>query len=219
MPALPSDYDSDPERWGSCDRSVQVFGDVHEPVARRIVDEELAPVLDVGGGQGRLESLLPAGWPAIVVDISPTQLADAPNPNVRADASVLPVRDASVGAVTALWMLYHLEDPARAIAEAARVLRPGGLFIASTSSRTSDPELTDGYPPTPFDAEEAPAIVAAVFGKVQVERWDAPMTLLSDRDAVLRFCRSHLLPPEAADRVTPPVWLTKRGCLVYAAKG
>ncbi len=218
MPALPSDYDSDPERWGSCDRSVQVFGDAHEPVARRIVDEELAPVLDVGGGQGRLESLLPAGWPAIVVDRSPTQLADAPSPNVRADASVLPVRDASVCAVTALWMLYHLDDPVRAIAEAARVLRPGGLFVASTSSRTSDPELTDGYPPTPFDAEEAPAIVAAVFGKVQVERWDAPMTLLSDRDAVLRFCRSHLLPPEAADRVTPPVWLTKRGCLVYGAK-
>jgi len=42
MPALPSDYDSDPERWRSCDRNVQVFGDVHSLVARRIVDEDLA---------------------------------------------------------------------------------------------------------------------------------------------------------------------------------
>jgi SAM-dependent methyltransferase len=218
MPALPSDYDSDPERWRSCDRSVQVFGDVHEPLARRIVDEELAPVLDVGGGQGLLASLLPSGWPAIVVDMSPTQLADAPSPKVRADASVLPVREQSTGAFTALWMLYHLDDPVRAIAEAARVLRPGGLFVASTASRTNDPELTDGYPPTPFDAEEAPAIVAAVFDDVQVERWDAPMTYLPDREAVLRYCRSHSLRRDAADRVSPPLWLTKRGCVVYASK-
>jgi SAM-dependent methyltransferase len=218
MPSLPSDYDSDPERWRSCDRSVQVFGDVHEPVARRIVDERLAPVLDVGGGQGLLESLLPPGWPAIVVDLSPTQLADAPPPKVRADASALPVLGERAGAVAALWMLYHLDDPADVIAEAARVLRPGGLFVASTASRANDPEVTDGYPPTPFDAEEAPAIVAAVFGDVQVERWDAPMTYLADREAVLRYCRSHSLHRDAADRVTPPVWLTKRGCLVYAFK-
>ena len=218
MPALPSDYDSDPDRWHSCDRNVQVFGDIHSPVARRIVGENLAPVLDIGGGQGYLESLLPTRWPSIVVDLSPTQLADAPHPKIRADAVHLPVRDRCASAVTALWMLYHLDDPASAVAEAARVLRPGGLFVASTSSRSNDPELTDGYPPTPFDAEEAPAIVAAVFGDVQVERWDEPMTYLSDRDAVLRYCRSHSLHRDAADRVTPPVWLTKRGCVVYAYK-
>ena len=218
MPALPSDYDSDPERWGSCDRGVQVFGDVHAPVARRIVDEDLSPVLDIGGGQGYLAGLLPTRWPSIVVDLSPTQLADAPHPKVRADASFLPVRDGCAGAVTALWMLYHLDDPASAITEAARVLRPGGLFVTSTSSRANDPELTDGYPPMTFDAERAPDIVATVFGDVQVERWDAPMTYLPDRDAVLSYCRSHSLHREAADRVTPPVWLTKRGCAVYAYK-
>jgi SAM-dependent methyltransferase len=218
MPALPSDYDSDPRRWRSCDRSAQMFGDVHAPVARRIADEDLAPVLDIGGGQGYLKTLLPTGWPAIVVDLSPTQLTDAPHPKIRADASVLPARDRSAGAVTALWMLYHLDNPALAVAEAARVLRPGGLFVASTSSRANDPELTDGYPPTPFDAEEAPGIVATVFGDVQVERWDAPMTYLPDRDAVLRYSRSHSLHRDAADRVTPPVWLTKRGCVVYAYK-
>jgi SAM-dependent methyltransferase len=218
MPALPSDYDSDPGRSRSCDRSAQVFGDVHAPVARRIAGEDLAPVLDIGGGRGYLETLLPTGWPSIVVDVSPTQLADAPHPKVRADASFLPARDRCAGAVTALWMLYHLDDPASAIAEAARVLRRGGLFVASTSSRANDPELTDGYPPTPFDAEDAADIVAAVFGDVQVERWDAPMTHLPDRDAVLRYCRSHSLHQHTADRVTPPVWLTKRGCVVYAYK-
>jgi len=218
MPALPSDYDSDPGRWRSCDRGNQVFGDVHAPVARRIAGEDLAPVLDIGGGRGYLETLLPTGWPSIVVDLSPTQLADAPDPKVRADATALPVRGRCAGAVTALWMLYHLDDPALAVAEAARVLRPGGLFVASTSSRANDPELTDGYPPTSFDAEHAADIVASVFGDVQVERWDAPMTYLPDRDAVLLYCRSHSLHRDAADRVTPPVWLTKRGCVVYAYK-
>lgn len=218
MPAIPPDYDIDPERWRSCDRSAQVFGDVHESVVRRIVNEELAPVVDLGGGQGLLETLLPPGWPSIVAELSPTQLADAPHPKVRADASALPVRDGSAGAVTALWMLYHLDDPTLAIADAACVLRPGGLFVASTASRSNDPELTDGYPPTSFDAEEAPDIVAAVFGDVQVERWDAPMTYLRNRDAVLRYCRFASLPEDAADRVPPPLWLTKRGCLIHAYK-
>jgi hypothetical protein len=130
MPALPSDYDSDPERWRSCDRSVQVFGDVHAPVARRIVDEDIAPVLDIGGGQGYLASLLPTGWPSTVVDHSATQLVDAPHPKVRADASVLPVRDRCAGAVTALWMLYHLDDP-----RPPSPRRPGFSGRAGSSSR------------------------------------------------------------------------------------
>jgi SAM-dependent methyltransferase len=218
VPALSNDYDSDPGRWASRCASVQLYGDVHRPVAERISRENLAPVLDVGGGGGALASLLPASWLAVVADLSPTQLAATPHPKVRAHAAALPISHGSVGAVAMLWMLYHLEEPAQAILEAKRVLRRGGLFAASTTSRHNDPELTDEYPPTPFDAEEAPDILASVFKEVAVEHWDAPMTLLADNAAVLRYCRSHLLPPEAADRVTPPVWLTKRGCLLYSYK-
>lgn len=218
MPALRNDYDSDPSRWASRDPAVQMHGDVHQPVAERLIREDLAPVLDVGGGQGTLAGLLPAGRLAVVIDLFPTQLAAAPEPKVRAHAAALPISGGSVGAVAMLWMLYHLDEPAHAIREAKRVLHRGGLFVASTTSRNNDPELTDGYPPTSFDAEEAPDLVASVFQEVSVERWDAPMTLLADNAAVLRYCHSHLLTPEAAGRVTPPVWLTKRGCLLYAYK-
>lgn len=218
MTAIPPDYDSDPGRWRSTDPAWQVFGDVHDGVARRVVAEGLAPVLDVGGGQGRLVSRLPAGWDAVVIDSSPGQLAGAAGRPVMADALALPVRSSGVGAVAMLWMLYHLGEPLAAIAEARRALRPGGLFVACTSSRRNDPELTDCYPRTTFDAEEAESIVGQVFADVTVERWDAPMTHLPDRDAVLAYCRSHLLPPEAAGRVTPPLWLTKRGCLIYARR-
>jgi SAM-dependent methyltransferase len=216
--ATPFDYDAAPERWRSVDRSTQLTGDVHEPVGRLIVDEQLAPVIDAGGGEGELMRHLPPGWPAAVLDLSPTMLGTAPHPKVRARAERLPVASRSVGAVAMLWMLYHLDQPEAAVREARRALRPGGLFAASTSARTNDPELTDGYPPTTFDAEDAEEIVGRVFDDVVVERWDDKLTLLPDEAAVERYCVSHSLPPTAARRVTPPVLLTKRGCLVLARR-
>lgn len=216
---VPSDYDTDPGRWRSHDAGWVVAGDPFEPVAKRIVSLGARPVVDVGGGTGALGRALPGGWPLVVIDRSPAQLREGRGPRVRADALALPVPPSSVGAVAMLWMLYHLDRPEDAIAEAHRALRHGGLFVASTASRSSDPELTDGYAPTTFDAEEAPRIAAQVFEHVDVVPWDAPLTVLPDRDAVLAYCRSHFLPPEAAGRVTPPVTLTKRGCFVYARKG
>jgi SAM-dependent methyltransferase len=214
---LPFDYDDDPTRWGSRDRDTQRFGDVHAPVAARIEAERLFPVLDVGGGDGELGRFLGASLP-VVVDRSVTQLRNAPAPRLRADARELPVRNGSAGAVTMLWMLYHLERPIDAIREARRVLRRNGLFVACTTSRFSDPELIDAYPATTFDAEEAAEIVSDVFPAVEVERWDAPMTFLRDHDSVVRYCRSHLLDSAIAARVDAPLWLTKRGCLVLAYK-
>jgi demethylmenaquinone methyltransferase/2-methoxy-6-polyprenyl-1,4-benzoquinol methylase len=45
---------------------------------------------------------------------------------VRGDASALPVRDASVDAVTVAFGIRNVERPERACAEMARALRPGG---------------------------------------------------------------------------------------------
>ena len=147
------------------------------------------------------------------------QLRDCPHrPVVRADAPHLPFADGSFHAVAALWMLYHVEHPDDVIREARRVLVPGGVFFACTSARTNDPELCHGYPATTFDAEAAPAIVANAFGDsaLDVDRWDAPLVRLPDRDAVAAYARSHHLPDDTADRVTAPVTLTKRGVLVSA---
>jgi SAM-dependent methyltransferase len=219
--ALPPDYDTDPERWASRDPAWRVTGDVHEVVATRIVARRLRPVLDVGSGRGRLRDLLPDDWPWTGIDSSPNQVsADRSGTVVLGDAAHLPFPSGTFAAVAALYMLYHLDDPTVAIAEARRVLVPGGAFFACTRARNSDPELTDGYPPTTFDAEEAPDLVADVFGKdaVDVITWDGPLLRLPDQDAIKRYLRTHYLPAILAERLVPPLTVTKRGCLIIAVK-
>jgi hypothetical protein len=51
-----------------------------------------------------------------------------------------------------------------------------------------------------------------------VERWDAPLVRLGDRDEIAAYARSHLISTQMIDRVEPPVTLTKRGCLVWARR-
>lgn len=84
-------------------------------------------VLDVGGGTGNLARLLPSlSIRCVLLDLSPGMLALAPRPAVLADGATLPVADARVDAVAALYTLYHYDDPLLPVGEARRVLRPGG---------------------------------------------------------------------------------------------
>jgi len=212
MAALPPDYDSDPTRW----RAWTSPQDVHEAIA----PELRGPVLDVGCGEGRLASLVDSSVTWIGVDASPAQVAANPyRPVVVADMRALPFRDRVFSEVTHLWCLYHVDDPALAVGEARRVLRVGGRYYASTAARDNDPELMfDGYPPSSFDAEEAPTIVASVFGEVEPERWDAKFFTLETREEIRAYCRSHFIPVERAEEVELPLWPTKRGVLVRATK-
>jgi hypothetical protein len=107
------------------------------------------------------------------------------------------------------------------------VLRPGGLFVATTTARDDSPELHAffGPPePTPFDAEEAAHIVGDVFGgdAVEVDRWDGPFVVLPDREAVDTYLRGRGISTEAAAEVAAsvdtPFTVTKRGVAVWARK-
>ena len=57
-----------------------------------------------------------------------------------ADAQSLPLPYGTFDVVMARHMLYHVPDIRRAVAEAARVLRPGGRFLAVTNSARNMPE-------------------------------------------------------------------------------
>jgi SAM-dependent methyltransferase len=191
------------------------------PALLRAVPDRARTILDVGCGEGRLAALLDRGVAWIGIDSSRAQLAANPyRPLVLADMRALPFRDGVFDAVTHLWCLYHIEEPLAAIREARRVLRAGGRYYACTAARDSDPELLpEGYSRTPFDAEEAAAIVATVFQDVQAERWDGRFFPLRTREEVRAFCRHNAIPAERAETAEVPLWLTKRGVLVRARKG
>ncbi len=103
---------------------------------------------------------------------------------------MLPFRDGSFSGAAALWVLYHLASPLRALAELRRCLRPGGLAVVAAPSRYNDPELSPVLlrwgQPLSFDAENGPMQVASVFTDVEVETWDEPMVSLSAQQT-LRF--------------------------------
>ncbi|HEX2575098.1 MAG TPA: class I SAM-dependent methyltransferase [Aquihabitans sp.] len=88
-------------------------------------------LLDVGGGTGNYAVALgDDGWRPVVVDRSADMLATAAAKGLatcRADAAALPAADASVDAVTLISMLHHVPDWRDALAEARRVVRPGGV--------------------------------------------------------------------------------------------
>ncbi len=94
------------------------------------------PLLELGCGPGaltrRLTSALP-GLPVIALDANIGLLAHAADcgsaPLVGGDAYALPVRAGSVGAVLIRYVLQHMSDPLAGLAEACRVLRPGGAVF------------------------------------------------------------------------------------------
>lgn len=225
--ALPPDYDDDPERFAVNRAATARYsraGDVHRPVARRLAEAGVGEVLDAGGGTGSLAvELVAAGVRSVVVDAA-AHVARAPRPAVRADLRHLPFRTDAFLAAACLWVLYHLEEPREALREVARVVRPGGWFVACTSARTNDPELAEFLPgwgePGTFDAEDAGDIVGEVMTDVELEAWDAPMIELPDREAVAVFLRGRGLTradaAQGADGLATPMTVTKRGCLVWA---
>jgi SAM-dependent methyltransferase len=226
----PFDYDADPDRFRLAAtvtrRHLTSARSLYEQVAELLGGIGARRILDVGCGEGALRAALPARLrPRLVgLDASATMLRAHPPPVVRADAAALPFVAAVFDAAVAVNMLDHLPEPTVAIEEAHRVLVPGAILLAATSSRHDSPELAHVWrpPSSSFDAEDAPGLVASVFGRVQVERWDAPLVRLPDRDAVRGYLIARFVAPEAAvaaaERVATPVTLTKRGAVVYARR-
>jgi SAM-dependent methyltransferase len=94
-------------------------------------------VLDAGCGTGGMLDLLRT-WPDTIAtgaDLSPESLRFTRERGHRrlagADLALLPFPDGSFDGVTALDVLEHVPDDARALREIARVLRPGGVLVAS----------------------------------------------------------------------------------------
>lgn len=96
-------------------------------------------VLELGAGSGASATALLQRSPGIrltVTDIDERMVARArsrlPHPGIQveqADATALPFDSASFDFVLSFLMLHHVVNWQAAIAETARVLRPGGLLL------------------------------------------------------------------------------------------
>jgi SAM-dependent methyltransferase len=93
-------------------------------------------VLDVGTGEGQVARLALRGGAVRVVGVDPTaaQVVEAARRGggahyLRAGAAALPFAAGRFDAVVACLVFEHIEDVDEAIAEVARVLRPGGRFL------------------------------------------------------------------------------------------
>lgn len=76
------------------------------------------PVVEIGSGPGFFKECAPS---LVATDVVPGLAVD-----VRCDADVLPFGSGSVGAIVMVDTLHHLPRPLDFLAEAARVLKPGG---------------------------------------------------------------------------------------------
>jgi SAM-dependent methyltransferase len=130
-----------------------------------------ATVLDIGGAAGAYALwLAEAGYSVHLLDPIPRLVAEASrrsaiNPRPLAstqvgDARSLPFADQSADVILLLGPLYHLtaaSDRVLALAEAARVLKPGGRLFAAAISRCGS--ALDGLARSLFDDPQFAAIV------------------------------------------------------------
>jgi ubiquinone/menaquinone biosynthesis C-methylase UbiE len=124
-------------------------------------------LVDVAGGTGVVSAeLARAGWSVLVVDGSLGMLERArlrlPGRVAAGVADRLPLADRCCDVVTLIWLLHLLDVPTadRVLAEAARVLRPGGHLVA-----TVDKDLAHGtVRRRASDHRERVELVARRFG-------------------------------------------------------
>jgi SAM-dependent methyltransferase len=111
-------------------------------------------ILEIGCGSGAYtRELVERGAEVTATEVAPGPLAQARRnvgpvareANLRIeDAQRLSLPDAQFDKVLLSEVIEHIPEPGRAIAEAARVLRPGGLLVVSTPSRLSPMNLAYG---------------------------------------------------------------------------
>lgn len=117
------------------------FARASEMAVPRLVSDVMAKrgmkVLDLCCGQGIVaRGLVETGAEVTGLDFSPAMLViaseEVPEATfVEGDAMAMPFEDASFDAVTMGFGMPHVPDPPAAMAEARRVLKPGGRFAYS----------------------------------------------------------------------------------------
>jgi ArsR family transcriptional regulator len=168
-------------------------------------------LVDLGTGTGRiLELFAPRATRALGFDINHAMLAYArmklegagfAHAQVRhADLYNVPLSDGAADAVVLHQVLHFLDDPAPAVAEAARLLKPGGKLL-----------VVDFAPHELEFLREQSAHRRLGFGREQIERQLAQAGLKLERFR-------ELAPQPAAGKLTVSLWLGLKPAAVAKKK-
>ena len=161
---------------------------------------EHGTLLELGCGPGTLwqenPHRVPAGWRIRLTDFSPGMVAAARQNLTGRDqftfelvnAQSIPYDEASFDAVMAHYMLYHVPDRQKALAEIARVLKPGGHFFAMTVGENHllelfemlhefDPDEESRLSPTPFLLENGADQISTFFTSTELRRYEDSLAI------------------------------------------
>ena len=165
------------EVWNRC---APIYADSFEALTRGATDVllDLASVgrdtrlLDVGTGPGTLIGpAISRGAEVRAIDVSPGMVDQVrqrhPGVDVDiADAADLPIPEATIDAITLGFCLHHTGDPTAVLAEARRVLRPGGRLALAVWAPNAELEafglgfsaINDVLPPDDEPPAQPPAL-------------------------------------------------------------
>jgi SAM-dependent methyltransferase len=133
-------WESEARNWARFTRTPRhdhAHEDVNLPALLELLPPPAGLALDLGCGEGRVGRVLAQlGHTVTGVDSAPTmvQLAvtfDAALPAVVGDAGALPFRAEAFDLVVAYMSLHDIDAMPQAVADAARVLKPGGRLCAA----------------------------------------------------------------------------------------
>jgi len=215
-------YEGNAQRWWDPEdrffRSLRSVGDFHLRLLERRWGAALAGArvaeLGCGGGYVAL-ALAERGARVVGLDLSPASLRAARGEArrrglagafVRADLYRCPLTPGSFDLVVLPDVLEHLEEPARALAEASRLLRPGGRLFLSTFDRTwfgrlAVVTLAEGLGLVPRGTHDARWFVRPEEVREYGRRAGLTLeVLLWERPALLRTLRTWTIQLEEARR-------------------
>lgn len=134
------DYDKEADRYDAS-RGGEPRAAAAAEAVLTLVPDGARELLDAACGTGIVTRRLQAARPGLRVtgvDLTEAMVRRAaarlPGAVVRADSRQLPFPDGVFDAVTSVWLLHLLdeaEDTAAVVAECARVLRPGGVWVTT----------------------------------------------------------------------------------------
>lgn len=185
-----------------------------------------ASILELGCGLGTLwlnnAARIQNNWHIMLSDFSPEMLNRASD-NLGdiaskfefqvIDASNIPLADNSLDVVIANALLYLVPDLSKALQEIARVLKPGGILIATTSGSRYMVELKEllnstdlpvhrKYTTYSFSLDDGAELLEPYFTDISLDRYDSSLIITEPGPLAEHILSTNdALPPDEAQRV------------------